>query len=434
MNNSAESFGRYPKVEHKRIDHLLWTTDDPDFTDENLSYLPYGYGKSYGDSCLNPYGALIKTEYLNRFIHFDSQLGILTVESGVTLDQCINFLIPRGWFLPVTPGTKFITIGGAIANDVHGKNHHKAGTFGCHVLSFELLRSDLSRVECSPNINSELFSATIGGLGLTGIITKVTFKCVSCNGPMIDAENIKFRTFEEFFSINDNSSDYEYTVAWVNTNSEGAGIYTRGNFAKVENQKDFYDFNQVLLPFPVEIDLINPLSVHIFNTLYYTKQFENKLKGIVHYNPFFYPLDAVTGWNKVYGKKGFLQYQFVLPHSAGLPALKKIFKIITESGNSSFLTVLKTFGNVKSPGMLSFPKPGITMAIDFKINNSNIFRMLDKADSVLSDYGGILYPAKDARMSANHFKEFYPNWSEFQQYIDPKFSSGFWKRVTGNQS
>lgn len=434
MSIKAESFGRFPKVNHKIIDNLIWTSDNPDFSDKDLNYLAYGYGKSYGDSCLNPDNVLIKTQYLNRFINFDSKLGILTVESGVTLDQCIQFLMPRGWFLPVTPGTKFITVGGAIANDVHGKNHHKAGTFGCHVLSFELLRSDLTRIECSPSENAELFSATIGGLGLTGIITKAKFKCTPCNGPMIDSENIKFRSFEEFFEINAYSNDYEYTVAWINTNSDGAGIYTRGNFAIRENKRDFYEFNQKLIPFPIEIDLINPLSVLAFNTLYYSKQFEKKSRSIVHYNPFFYPLDAITGWNKVYGKNGFLQYQFVLPHEAGINALKKIFKMITESGNSSFLTVLKTFGDIASPGMMSFPKTGITMAIDFKINNSNIFRLLNRADEVLSSYGGILYPAKDARMSPSHFKEFFPNWQEFQKYTDPKFSSGFWKRVTGNPS
>ncbi|MBX3042317.1 MAG: FAD-binding oxidoreductase [Candidatus Kapabacteria bacterium] len=431
MIDSIESFGRYPKVHHKKNDYLFWRNENPDFSDEN-SFLPFGLGKSYGDSCLNPDNNLISINYLNKFISFDDKNGILEVESGVTLEQCIAFLIPRGWFLPVTPGTKLITIGGAIANDVHGKNHHVAGTFGCHIISFELLRSDLSRTYCSREQNTELFNATIGGLGLTGIITKVKFQCTRCNGPMIDSENIKFRSFEEFFEVNAGSSDYEFTVAWVNTNSDGSGILSRGNFADANLQPEKYDYVSKSLPFPVDYDFINPLSVAAFNFLYYTKQLEDRQRLIIDYNPFFYPLDAVNGWNKAYGKRGFLQYQFVIPFENGLENLKSIFKIITAGGNSSFLTVLKTFGGIKSPGMLSFPKPGITMAIDFKMTGQKILDILDLSDKIVRDAGGILYPAKDARMSGEDFRYFYPQWKEFKQYIDPKFSSGFWRRVTGD--
>lgn len=434
MINTIESFGRYPKVSHEKDEYLNWLSDNPDFNDNSLKYLPYGLGKSYGDSCQNPNGALIKMQNLNRFINFDSDNGILRVESGVTLEQCINFLLPRGWFLPVTPGTKLITVGGAIANDVHGKNHHIAGTFGCHVRKFELLRSDLSRIICSPCENQNLFGATIGGLGLTGIITWVEFNCIRCDGPMIQCENIKYRSFEDFFHINNDSGDFDFTVAWVDTNSAGSGIYSRGNFAAAEFQIDPLKFKSKMLPFPFDYDFINPLSVYIFNTLYYSKQFNDAESSIIHYNPFFYPLDAVDGWNKAYGKKGFLQYQFVIPIEAGINSLKNIFKIITKSGNSSFLTVLKTFGNIKSPGMMSFPKPGITMAIDFKMVGNSILTMLEESDIIVRDCGGVLYPAKDARMSGENFRLFYPQWEEFSKFIDPKFSSGFWQRVTGDKS
>lgn len=431
MNNLIESFGRYPKVNHNNFENLLWISDNPNFDDKRNTFLPYGLGKSYGDSCLNPENNLIGTRFLNRLIKFDPVNGILEAESGVTLEQCINFLMPRGWFLPVTPGTKLITLGGAIANDVHGKNHHKSGTIGNHIISFELLRSDYSRTLCSLKENPELFAATIGGLGLTGLITKIEIQCIKCDGPLIDCENIKFRSFEQFFEINEESKAFEYTVAWIDTNSDGSGIYTRGNFSVKEHQISYDDFKHSATPFPFELDLINPVSVYIFNSLFYAKQLEDKEKKQVHFNPFFYPLDAVFGWNKVYGKKGFLQYQFVIPHEAGLLGLKEIYHRLKASGNSSFLTVLKTFGDIKSPGILSFPKPGITMAIDFKITNNQIFKTLDKVDEVVKHFGGILYPAKDARMSGDNFRKFYPQWDVFSKYIDPQFSSGFWKRVTG---
>jgi hypothetical protein len=212
----------------------------------------------------------------------------------------------------------------------------------------------------------------------------------------------------------------------------GCGLYSRGNFASSDKQiySDKISSNQI--PFPFDYDFINPISVYIFNNLYYSKQFEDKIQQVIHYNPFFYPLDAINGWNKAYGKRGFIQYQFVIPEKNGLETLTRIFSIITKSGNSSFLTVLKTFGDIKSPGMLSFPRPGITMAIDFKMTGKKVLELLNEADEIVKDVGGALYPAKDSRMSSNNFKLFYPNWEEFSKFIDSKFTSGFWTRVTGN--
>lgn len=431
MNKSIESFGRYPKTVHHQVDYLLWKDEIPDFSDTSKSYLPHGLGRSYGDSCLNPDNNLIITSYLNRFISFNENTGVLKAECGATLEQCLKFLLPRKWFLPVTPGTKYITLGGAVANDVHGKNHHKAGTFGSHVLSFDLLRSDGKIYHCSLTENTDLFKATIGGLGLTGIMLNIELRCVRCAGPVINCENIKFGSFEDFFLINEDSGEFDNTVAWINTNSNGEGIFSRGNFASSEKQDEFKGFKQQI-PFIAEVDLINPLSTAIFNLLYYTKQFEKKTCSLVSFNEFFYPLDAVSDWNKVYGKKGFLQYQFVIPFEAGLKCLKEVFATITESGDSSFLTVLKMFGNKISPGMISFPRPGVTLAVDFKFRGEKTLKMLDRADKILINYGGRLYPAKDARMSAQNFRKFYPEWEKFSKFIDPKFSSGFWRRVTEN--
>jgi FAD/FMN-containing dehydrogenase len=431
MIKDYESFGRYPKVEHSKIIKLFWRSDVPEFKSITGKILPYGLGKSYGDSCLNEGHVLINTRGLNKFISFDDKTGILRCESGVTLSECIDFLLPRGYFLPVTPGTKYITLGGAVANDVHGKNHHKAGTFGCHVTQFELLRSDGHKNICSLKSNPDLFSSTIGGLGLTGLITWVEFKAIRVHGPIIDMESIKFKSFEEFFEINTESNlNYDYTVAWVNVSKPGHGIYMRGTFANSLKQKPYNTKINKQIPFPLEIELINPLTVKLFNMLYEGKQFGKVKKAYVDINPFFYPLDAVDGWNKVYGKKGFLQYQFVIPFDNYLQNLKEIFSIIKKSGMSSFLTVLKTFGDVKSPGMLSFPKPGVTLAIDFKMTGERTLTVLETADKIVRNAGGILYPAKDARMASEDFKKFYPNWKKFSQYIDPKFSSSFWRRVT----
>jgi FAD/FMN-containing dehydrogenase len=427
MISEIKSFGRYPLGNHKSLQNFNWISEIPDFSDEE-KYLAYGLGKSYGDSCLNPQGNIISTSYMNRIISFDASNGILRVESGITLEKCIEFLIPRGWFLPVTPGTKLITVGGAVANDVHGKNHHIRGTFGCHITQFELLRSDNSRLICSKIENSDLFEATIGGLGLTGIITWVEFQCIKCNGPVIEMENIKFRSLDEFFEINEKSKGYEYTVSWLDTNSLSSGIYSRGNFAPSEFQLP-YKINHSKLPFPFEIELINPLTVKIFNILYYSKQFNDFEHSYIDFEPFFYPLDAVFDWNKVYGKKGFLQYQFVIPLEYGSKYLEKILKTIVSIGNSSFLTVLKTFGSIKSPGLMSFPKEGITVAIDFRMTGKSILDKLEIADKIVKNCGGAIYPAKDARMSSENFKNFYPQWEIFSKFIDPKFSSGFWKRV-----
>ncbi|MBE2189021.1 MAG: FAD-binding oxidoreductase [Desulfobulbaceae bacterium] len=424
------SFGNYPKQSNQNLIKYFWYNDLQNIGEIKGDILPYGLGKSYGDSCLIDGGTLLDISGINKFINYDEETGILTCYAGATLADCIDFLLPRGRFLPVTPGTKYVTLGGAIANDVHGKNHHKAGTFGCHVTELELLRSDGTLLQCSKTINSELFAATIGGLGLTGIITKVSFQTVECPGPIIESESIKFRTFEEFFDITQNSENYNYTVAWVDTSVPGRGLYNRGNFAPKSRQKPYKSTNGKMLPFPLNMELINPLTVKAFNTLYYNKQLSRIKKADVSFEPFFYPLDAVDGWNKAYGKKGFVQYQFVIPFDNYINVLKEIFNLITRSKLSSFLTVLKTFGNIKSPGMMSFPREGVTLAIDFKMIGDALLKILDESDNIVNSVGGVVYPCKDARMSPENFKAFYPQWTDFAKYIDPKFSSSFWKRVT----
>jgi len=423
-----QSFGKYPLPINQEV-KIVYNEKINFENSLHKSFLPYGLGKSYGDSCLNSNNILLDCSNLNKFISFDENTQILKAEAGVTLKDIIDVFLPRGYFLPVTPGTKLITLGGAIANDVHGKNHHKYGTFGRYIISFDLLRSDGIIYHCSPNENFDLYKATIGGLGLTGVVLNCELKLIKVPGHMIEAEFIKFYSFEEFFEINTNSQEYDYTVAWVNTSKFGSGIYSRGNFASADKQIKFSPSEKVPINFPIEYDFINPLSVKAFNFLYFNKQFKKSVNNIISFEPFFYPLDAVNDWNKAYGKRGFLQYQFAIPFENSLENLKKIFKIIADSGYSSFLTVLKTFGNIESPGLLSFPIEGITLAIDFKMIGEKLLSILNKCDEIVIDAGGRLYPAKDARMSPNHFKKFYPKIQEFTHFIDPKFSSDFWHRV-----
>ncbi len=436
MIDNIESWGRYPRGIHKEMINVFWRDELHDFSRINGSVLPIGLLKSYGDSCLNFDNTLLNMSGYHRLIDFNDEEGIITCEAGTTLSEILNFAVPRGWFLASTPGTKQITVGGAIANDVHGKNHHKGGTFGCHVLEFELVRTDGKSIICSQTQNSELFAATIGGLGLTGIITWARLKLQRCPSPFIVMESIKFDCIEEFFEINaESESRYDYTVSWIDTTASGAnlgrGIYNRGNHA---NPEDFDLPKEVKdkppLPFPLDYPFINNFSVNAFNVFYYNKQTHKKQKQVVHYNPFFYPLDAVNNWNRAYGKNGFLQYQFVVPFGKDLSTIKQIMTIISNSGLSSFLTVLKTFGNVKSPGIMSFPREGITMAVDFRIS-SRTLEVLKECDKLVRNAGGVLYPAKDARMSREDFQTFYPQWIELAKYKDPKISSSFWRRVVG---
>jgi len=429
-----ESWGRYPKATHS-LHRLAWRSD-PFPNGLAQPVLPFGLGRSYGDSCLNDGGSLLLTRALNHFLAFDEEQGLLQCEAGVNLDEVLRFIVPRGWFLPTTPGTKFVTVGGAIANDIHGKNHHRAGTFGCNVTRFELLRSNGERLLCSPEQNSALFAATIGGLGLTGIITWAEFRLRRISNSMIEMESLPYANLSEFIEISAESDEhFEHTVAWLDCLAEGPslgrGIFMRGNHAGPENH-DLRVHRAPSLSVPVEFPdfVLNQYSIKAFNALYYAKGCLANTRSTVHYEPFFYPLDAINHWNRIYGRRGFFQYQFVIPFSGDQGAIREIISRIAASGQGSFLAVLKTFGDRPSPGMLSFPAPGVTLALDFSNQGPDTLRLFNELDSVVLEAGGRLYPAKDARMSAYSFQDRYPRWQEFSQYIDPQFSSSFWRRVT----
>lgn len=428
------SWGLYPPC-HSQIAHpVLWRHETLPKIEPGRSLLPRGQGRSYGDSCLNNDNVLLTTSQLNRLIGFD-ETGLLTCEAGVTIEDILLEFVPRGWFPPVTPGTKFVTVGGAIANDVHGKNHHKAGSFGHFVEKFELVRSDGSRVICSRSENSDLFHATIGGLGLTGLITWASIRLKPISSPFIDQEVIRFGCLEEFFMISENSFDFEYTVAWIDCLAKGKnlgrGLFIRGNHSvhRDGDPKQLPGKMKFSVPCTMPSFTLQPHNVRIFNELYYRKSMKSKTSSRVDFDPFFYPLDAINNWNRIYGKSGFLQYQCVVPMESGISAMRSILELTSKARQGSFLAVLKVFGNYAPAGLLSFPRPGVTIALDFPNTGASLFRLLDRCDEVVHKAKGALYPAKDARMSPDSFAHSFANLEQFSQLIDPQFSSSFWRRV-----
>ena len=395
--------------------------------------LAYGNGRSYGDVCLNQGGMLLRTRQLDRFISFDAATGILECEAGVLMSEIIDLVLPQGWFPYVTPGTAFVTVGGAIANDVHGKNHHRAGCFSHHVLELRLLRSDGSRLSCSMEENPRWFQATVGGLGLTGLITQAKMRLRRVIGAWIRGDSRRFANLSEFFSLSkDSDQDYEYTVAWIDCGARakalGRGVFMRGNHSsgsEVEPKRAFFR-----APLTPPVSLVNGLSLDLINTLYYRRGSASKADALWHYREFLYPLDGILEWNRIYGPNGFFQYQCVIPANCALDSLREMLQRISASGTGSFLTVLKNFGPRASLGMLSFPRPGTTLAIDFPNRGEATLRLLESLDQITRSAGGAVYPAKDGRMSASSFQQYFPAWQDFMNYVDPRFSSSFWRRVT----
>ncbi len=429
MTPQRMSWGRWPRHEHHVFSLSNRFAPLPVFD----SMLPYGNGRSYGDVCQNDGGHLLVTRGLDRFIAFDPASGVLDCEAGVLLSEIIDLVLPRGWFPMVTPGTRFVTIGGAIANDVHGKNHHRAGSFGNHVLDFDLLRSDGSVLRCSRDVNREWFAATVGGLGLTGLILRARIQLRPVPGPWIGGDSLRFGSLNEFFALSTASdAGYEYTVAWIDCAAAGRnlgrGVFMRGNHVPASGWEP--NGRSLRMPLTPPLSLINSVSLRLFNQLYFHRPGARLDNAVWHYRPFFYPLDSVLEWNRIYGPKGFFQYQCAVPQQGAEEALTEMLRRIAKSGLGSFLAVLKLFGHVPSQGMLSFPRPGATLALDFPNRGPVTLALLESLDAITRDVGGAVYPAKDARMSSVSFKQYYPAWKEFARYVDPHFSSSFWRRVT----
>lgn len=394
------------------------------------NWIARGMGRCYGDSSLakNSISAL----KMNRFVAFDTHTGILTCEAGVTYEDLLNTFVPKGWFPPVTPGTKFVSMGGAVASDVHGKNHHIEGSFSKHSLSLLLMLPSGEIITCSRAENTEIFWATFGGMGLTGIILQVTFRLKKIETAFIKVNSIKAQNLEEILSLLLDFENTTYTVAWIDCASKGSkmgrSILMKGEHASLEDIKDTkYEANPLAIPKKLKLTVpfylpsftLNHITISLFNWGIYHKQFAKETNFIQDYDSFFYPLDVIHHWNRIYGKRGFTQYQFVIPKAAGYEGMKKIMEVVVKAGMASFLAVLKTFG--KQDGLLSFPMEGYTLTLDFPIS-PKLFPILDTLDEIVASYGGRIYLTKDVRLSAEMFAKMYPNLPEFQRIlakIDP---------------
>ncbi|MFZ4796066.1 MAG: FAD-binding protein [Bacteroidia bacterium] len=410
------NWGMYPQIEANQFSSGNYGKI-ADFVKTKDVIIARGNGRCYGDSSLQK--KIFSTLSLNKIIAFDEKLGILNCEAGVLLSEILNLIVPKGFFLPVTPGTKFITIGGAVASNIHGKNHHKEGAIAAYIQSFELMIETGEIVHCSEKNNTVLFANTIGGMGLTGIILSVQIRLKKIETSYINQSTIKAKNIKEIITYFENYKNTTYTVAWINClakgNHLGQSILYLGEHAKIdelnkkqsENPLKTHHKTPINIPFYFPTFVLNSTFIKLFNFLFYHKQLRQKATKIIDYNSFFYPLDALNNWNKMYGKNGFTQYQFVIPFENGKVVLIEILTQISDSGCSAFLAVLKTFGpkDVHS-SPLSFPMEGYTLAVDFKVNKK-VFQLLDQLDEIVLKYGGRLYLTKDARMTANTFAKSY---------------------------
>jgi short-subunit dehydrogenase/FAD/FMN-containing dehydrogenase len=405
-----------------------------------LPILAYGCGRSYGDAPLNPDGRLIDCRGLDRFIAFDRHTGILVCEAGVQLADILAILCQPeadngGWFPPVVPGTRFVTVGGAIANDVHGKNQHRLGTFGCHVMQLELARSDGTRQICSRDQNAELFAATIGGIGLTGVILNATIQLQRVPGLAVEAEDIRFGNLEEFFAlVVESDAQWDYTAAWVDSFATGRGL-GRGIFSRARRVSGRAAWppaprSRTSLPPIPPISLICPLTARVFNAAYWRKSGgRGRSAHIGSYENVLFPLDAVANWNRVYGPKGFFQFQCVVPPANARDAVAELLRLTVDSAQGSFVTGLKTFSDIPSPGLMSFPMAGTSLALDVPNRGAATRQFLVRLEQVVLQAGGRIYPAKDATMSAASLRQGYPQISRFVEQIDPNVSSALARRL-----
>jgi FAD/FMN-containing dehydrogenase len=407
------------------------------------SYIARGLGRSYGDAALNGGAGVISFERLNRMIAFDPDGGVLECEAGVTLAEILDAFLPRGWFLPVTPGTRFVTLGGAIAHDVHGKNHHRVGAISNFILDFRLQTAGGEILTCSPRENAEVFWATVGGAGLTGLILTARLRLQRVETAYVAVDYLKVAHFEQAVDAMAESDHlYEFSVAWIDCLARGRAlgrsVLMRANpAARSDLPSGKADplsrrsHSERPFPFDLPSGLLNPLTVGAFNALFYG--LHRTVSGrVVDIDSFFYPLDAVAHWNRMYGRRGFVQYQIAFPPETSREGLARVLERVSGSGRGSFLGVLKRFGSA-SAGLLSFPIPGYTLALDLPVADG-LEPFLHELDRLVLDRGGRVYLAKDAVTTRESFAAMYPRLEEFRAIkarLDPgnRISSSQARRV-----
>ncbi len=397
-------------------------------------WLAFGNGRSYGDSCLPAEGTLIDMRGLNGLLDFDAATGVVQAEAGLLLSDLLPHIIPHGWFPAVVPGTRFITLGGAIANDIHGKNHHGMGTFGEHVLSIELLRSDGSHLICSRNDNAALFHATIGGMGLTGLILSATLQLMRTPSPNVMQETLALGSLADFFRLAPQSdASHAYSVAWIDSLATGSrlgrGVLLRANHMESGHVPRHRRKPLLSVPFTPPLPLINRWSLGAFNRLYRHRALSRTGSTAVDFTSFFFPLDAVGRWNRLYGPGGLRQHQSVVPLVAAERTFAAMLEETHRARQGSFLTVLKLFADRPAAGLMSFPMAGATLTLDFPYLGARTDALLDRLDALTIDAGGRVNPYKDAHMSPEIFAASFPAMQAFRHHMDPMARSRFADRV-----
>lgn len=382
----------------------------------NQNVIARGNGRCYGDSSLGE--NIISTLKLNHFLSFDQAEGVIECESGVLLSEILEVIVPKGFFLPVTPGTKYITLGGAVAADVHGKNHHREGSLSGYLASVRVLTSDGEIVDCSQDEHPDLFWRTCGGMGLTGVILSARLRLKPIETAYIRQTSIKARDLDAIMRLFEGSTGSTYSVAWIDCLARGKklgrSILGLGEHARLDELSGGRRGHPLSTARPSWLEVpfflpgfsVNSVTVKLFNAAYYARQLAERSESIVHFDPFFYPLDGIRHWNRAYGRRGFVQYQFLLPVDRSYEGLKEILEKIARSGQGSPLAVLKLFGPRNANAVMSFAREGYTLALDFKAT-PEVFRLLDAFDEIVLKHGGRLYLAKDARMSPEVFRRSY---------------------------
>jgi L-gulonolactone oxidase len=432
-NRGVQSWGRVGRRVHQVArprsleDVRRWNAT------EAQSRLPVGKLRSYSNVCLADGGHLVDMTGLDRFRSFDLETGILRAEAGTTIDAILKTFVPLGYFVPVTPGTRFVTLGGAVANDVHGKNHHRVGTFGRHARSLVLERSDEGTIEVSPDNRPELFRATVGGLGLTGIITEVELELKPIGSAYLATDTLACDGLDRLCDeLQAGDAGFEHVVAWIDCTATGSklgrGIVSRANWGD-DGALNPHAAATRSMPTDRLGALLNPVTLKAFNTLYHANGKLSAGSRLSHYEPFMYPLDSIHHWNRLYGRSGFYQYQCAIPEAAGREPIRQMLQEISASGEGSFLAVLKRFGNLPSPGLMSFPMPGLTLALDFRNRNRKTLELFSRLDAIVGASGGRLYAAKDQRIPPALFKQGYPAFDQFCELVDPCCRSDFWIKI-----